>query len=580
MNLKNLDSVQRFAKAMLFAVTFILPFAAIMISLGTIGMSPMLLGGIPYVGDLFAFVGKYLNVGGWVILANLPFFFALCVASSLTGNKQAGPVIIAGLFFLMVHKLIGEMSVWYFGSIKGFTDIQAPMDLLSPIANPEYVNIFQDVLGMPTFRIGIVGAIIVGILSARIWEKYKTFDKLPMALDFFNGQRFCVFVTFIYAFIMAAVLMVVWPIVGDGLDAFSIWAAQNGDYAAPFSKAFLETALRPIGLHHVTNAVWEYTPIGGEFYSELKDMTIIGLHQVGPARLDEIVQLFNLGRISDAQAILADPMMNKMMFYQDFHGLFTLPGAALGMYLAIPKERRTAKIKSIYLSTTLAVVFTGFSEPLEFMFVFASPVLYGVNVAFQSIISMMPDFFKHMFDDPAMMTWYFRGLPNLLTNYLVQVGFILGRWYELVILFGTGVIWFLIYGVTFNFIIRKMDVTILGREKEDEAEEANDSFVTRMASQSNKRVEAMVHVLGGLDNIDTIDNCMTRLRLSVHDKSKVDMSKKTWQKLGALDVVDAGGNNIQAIYGASVSNIKIQLEDYVDEARSQTSNVANPLAFE
>ncbi len=578
MKISNLDSIQKFAKAMLFAVTFILPFAAIMISLGSIMMSPVLLGGIPFLGDGFAFFGKYLNVGGWVILSNLPIFFALCVASSLTGNKQAGPVIIAGLFFLMLHKLSGELSVWYFGTFKGIDTIQNAMDLVNPATNPDFAGIFQVVLGMPTFRVGIVGAIIIGILSAQIWEKYKTFDKLPMALDFFNGQRFCVIVTFFYAFAMAAVLLVVWPIVGVGLDNFSVWAANNGDYVAPFFKTLLEVILRPIGMHHVTNSVWEYTPVGGEFYSEIKDMSVIGLHQMCPARMDEIIQYFNAGNVAQANALLDTPQMCKVMFAADFHGIFTLPGAALGMYLAIPKERRTAKVKSIYLSTTLAVIFTGFSEPLEFMFVFASPILYGVNVVFQSIIAMIPDLYKDIFNDPSIMTWYLRGLPNVITTGVLSVGYIMGRWWEMIVWLITGVAWFAIYAGTFNFIIRKKDIVILGREKEGAEEEEGESFIGKMAGQSNTRVEGIITALGGAHNIATVDNCMTRLRLSVHDKALVDMSKKTWQKLGALDVVDAGGNNVQAIYGASVSNVKIQLEDYLEEL-AQQSNQTNPLAI-
>lgn len=570
MKISNFDSIQKFAKAMLFAVTFILPFAAIMISLGSIMMSPILLGGIPFIGEYLSFFGQYLNVGGWVILSNLPLFFALCVASSLTGNKQAGPVIIAGLLFLMLHKLSGELSVWYFGSFRGNSHIVTAMDLVDPLKNPEYVDIFQMVLGMPTFRVGIVGAIITGILAARIWEKYKTFDKLPMALDFFNGQRFCVIVAFFYAFIFALCLLIIWPLVGEGLDVVSAWAAHSGDYWASLFKNLFEVLLRPIGMHHVTNSVWEYTPVGGEFYSELKDMSVIGLHQMCPARMDDIIQYMNRGNLSAANELLAEPQMCKVMFAADFHGTFTLPGAALGMYLAIPKARRTAKIKSIYLSTTLAVIFTGFSEPLEFMFVFASPILYGVNVVYQSTIAMIPDLYKDLFNDPSIMTWYMRGIPNVITTGVLSVGYIMGRWWEMIVWFATGVVWFGIYAMTFNYIIRKKDIVILGREKEEEIEEQSDSILDKVMNQSHGRVEGIIAALGGIDNITTVDNCMTRLRLSVENKALVDMSRKTWQKLGALDVVDVGGNNVQAIYGASVSNVKIQLEEYL-EALSETA---------
>lgn len=560
---KRLGTVQKFAKAMLYAVTFILPFAAIMIAIGSIMMSPYLLGDLPYIGGISAFLGKNLNSGGWAILANLPFFFALCVAASLSGEKSAGPVIIAGLFFIVLHKLIGELSVIYFGEFKGYEGIQSVKDLLSPVANPDYINIFQDVFGMPTFRIGIVGAIIVGVLSAHIWEKYKTFDKLPMALDFFNGQRFCVFVTFLYAFIMAMVLMLVWPSVGDGLDAFSVWAAERGAYVTPFIKGFTEVALRPIGMHHVTNAVWEYTPVGGEFYSELKDATIIGLHQVCPARLDEAVQMMNIGRISDATNIVHDPMMCKMMFTADFHGMFTLPGAALGMYFAIPKERRTAKVKSIYVSTTMAVIFTGFAEPLEFMFVFASPILYAVNVALYSVASILPDILTSITGDNAMLTWYLRGVPNVVASGLLQVGWILGRWSELLIWLVCGLAFFSIYAISFRWLIVKYDIIILGREPEgEEAEVEENSLVAQFANMDTSRSEGILKALGGKDNILSIGNCFTRLRVEIKDMSLVNTDKKTWQKMGAVDIVVLDGA-IQAIYGTKVNNLRIQLEDYM-----------------
>lgn len=76
----------------------------------------------------------------------------------------------------------------------------------------------------------------------------------------------------------------------------------------------------------------------------------------------------------------------------------------------------------------------------------------------------------------------------------------------------TGIVWFFIYAGTFNYIIRKKDIVILGREKEGEVEEEGESFIGKMAGQSNTRVEGIIAALGGAHNVATVDNCMTRLR--------------------------------------------------------------------
>jgi PTS system glucose-specific IIC component len=57
----------------------------------------------------------------------------------------------------------------------------------------------------------------------------------------------------------------------------------------------------------------------------------------------------------------------------------------------------------------------------------------------------------------------------------------------------------------------------------------------------------IIDALGGKENIEDVDACITRLRVSVKDVSKVD--KDTLKRLGATDVLEVGGG-IQAVYGA------------------------------
>ncbi|MBV8043985.1 PTS transporter subunit EIIC [Pluralibacter sp.] len=562
MNKVLLGKLQFFAKSMLYAATFVLPFAAMMIAIGSVGMNESLLGGVPVIGSFFSFMGKYMNLAGWVILGNLPFFFALCVAAALTKEKQAGVVVIAGLFFLTFNKLLGELSLVYFSHFKDVAGLVTATDLLSPEKNPNYHVLFESVFGVVTMRVGVVGAIIVGALSAHLWEKFKNFERLPMWLDFFNGQRFTVLVTFFYALALALVVMVVWPIIGTGLDHLARAVENSGAFYVPFVKTLLEVGLRTIGMHHITNYVFEYTPVGGTLYSTLQQVNLIGVAQVCPARLDEIVNLVNQGQPAMAQRVFDTPNMCNIYYAQDITGLFALPGAAIGMFFSIPKEKRTKKVKALYISTATAVIFTGFAEPLEFMFVLVSPILYGVHVLMLSTFAMIPDLLSTLFGE-QIFTWKLFGLVNVVASGILQVGGVLGRWWELALWFVIGLGITTVYAAVFRYLIVKFDITVLGREPDGETDEpAKESALSNLVSSDESKFARIVEALGGKENIISVGNCFTRLRIEVKDHQIVNSDKKLWMKLGAMEVVVLEGG-VQAIYGASVDRLRIKLEDYI-----------------
>lgn len=558
-----LSKLQFFAKSMLYAVTFVLPFAGIMIAVGTIGMNESLLGGIPWIGGGFAFIGKYMNMTGWVILGNLPFFFAICIAAALTKEKQAGVVVIAALFFIALHKMLGELSLVYFNQIKGLTAIQTATDLLSAEKNPEYYNMFETVFGIVTMRIGVIGAITVGALSAHLWEKYKTFGGLPWWLDFFNGQRFTVLVTFFYALIMAIVILFIWPLIGQGLVHIARAVEHSGLFIAPFFKTMLEVSLRVIGMHHITNYVFEFTPVGGTLYSTLQHVSLVGTVQVCPARLDEIVNLVNQGHQDMATALLHKPTMCGIPYSQDITVMFALPGAAIGMYFSVPKEKRTNQVKALYISTTAAVMITGFAEPLEFMFVLVSPLLYIVNILMLSVFGMIPDFLSMIFHEP-MFAWKMQGLIQFLTAGVLQVGGVLGRWWELALWVFVGLCITAIYATVFRYLIVRFNILVFGREPDthEEEEPTKENMLNKIVAGDETRLAKIVEALGGVNNITSVGNCFTRLRVEVKDHTLVNADKQAWMKLGAMGIIVFEGG-AQAIYGGSVDRLKVQLENYI-----------------
>ena len=64
--------------------------------------------------------------------------------------------------------------------------------------------------------------------------------------------------------------------------------------------------------------------------------------------------------------------------------MFGLPGAALAMYFAAPKERRPM-VGGMLLSVAITAFLTGVTEPLEFLFMFLAPLLYLLHAILTGI---------------------------------------------------------------------------------------------------------------------------------------------------------------------------------------------------
>jgi glucose PTS system EIICB or EIICBA component len=79
-------------------------------------------------------------------------------------------------------------------------------------------------LGIPTVSTGVFGGIIIGLVSALVFNKYYRIS-LPPYLGFFAGKRFVPIVTAFAAIVIGVVLSFVWPPIEDVIDSFSEWAS-------------------------------------------------------------------------------------------------------------------------------------------------------------------------------------------------------------------------------------------------------------------------------------------------------------------------------------------------------------------
>jgi N-acetylglucosamine PTS system EIICBA or EIICB component len=209
--------------------------------------------------------------------------------------------------------------------------------------------------------------------------------------------------------------------------------------------------------------------------------------------------------------------------------MFGLPGAALAIYHTAKKENKE-KVASIMIAAAFAAFFTGVTEPLEFSFMFVAPVLYVIHAVLTGISVFIA----------ASMHWIagFGFSAGLVDMVLSSRNPLAVNWYMLLL---QGLVFFGIYYSVFRLVIVKLNLKTPGRE-DDEAIPARAEITDR-----TELAKQYLEVLGGHDNLVTIDACITRLRLTLKDRSIVD--ERQLKALGAAGVVKLGEQNLQVILG-------------------------------
>ena len=348
-------------------------------------------------------------------------------------------------------------------------------------------------------------AILSGLIGATCYNKFKG-TRLPDVLAFFSGKRCVAIVTGVASIVVSAILLIVWPIVFGALVALGQGISKLGAVGVGI-YAFLNRLLIPTGLHHALNNVFWFDTIG------LGDLS----H-------------FWAGETS------ADVSWSLGMYMAGFFPcmMFGIPGAALAMIQTAKTAKRKVTI-GIIGSAALVAFLLGLTEPFEFAFMFLAPVLYLIYALLYGVFAAVTVAlgFRGGFCFSA-------GAIDLVLS--AQMPAAAKTWLILPI----GLVAFVLFYVVFLFAIKKWDLKTPGREDDQEEELkielATDDFTT-MAS-------IILEGCGGKENIVSIDNCITRLRLEVKDRLLVD--EKKIKSSGAAGVIRPGKTSVQVIIGTKV----------------------------
>ncbi|MGM0110998.1 PTS system, maltose/glucose-specific IIB component [Enterococcus sp. DIV0187] len=529
MKAKIMDSMQKFSKAM-FVPVLILPIAGILIAIGNVFTNPRLIETFGFLDNPITMgFGSILSAALLPVLTNLGVIFCVGIALGLANKKKAEAAFTALLGYLVFLYAMNKF-----------------MELRDMLVAPDQLQGSGQalVLGVQVLDMGVFLGIILGIVVALIHNRFidTTFNN---AFQVYGGARF-VFIVLIPVLVLAAIsLSFIWPVIQQGIDGLGGVIQKTGNFGI-FLYGSLERLLIPTGLHHLIYTPFLYTSLGG--VAEVGGQVFEGARNIYFAEIaDPAVRVLSQSVIWDARGI------SKM---------FGLIGACLAMYQTAKPENKI-KVKAILIPAVVTSFVAGVTEPIEFSFMFVAPVLFVIHSALSGLSMVALNILGSRAIGP-------NGFIDFLL-YNIPLGTEKTRWpiYLLV-----GVAFFFIYYFIFRFLIVKFNFKTVGRE--DEAQETKlyskkdynekkssvpaDGGLVAPASDdelSGKIVEG----LGGAENIKTIDNCYTRLRLKLEKPELVNegLLKNQTQAKGVI----SNGENVHVVYGLTVPQIREKLEKYL-----------------
>ncbi len=497
--------LQQIGKALMLPVS-VLPIAGILLGVGSSKFS-----WIPANAE------ELIKTSGDTIFPNMSLTTGLSV-TLLYIMRESGEAIFANLPLLfaigVALGITANDGVAALSAVVGYMVMLAAMGVVADINGLDTTLI----MGIESVDTGVFGGIIIGLIAGFLFNKYFRIN-LPSYLGFFAGKRFVPIITSFAAILTGTALSFIWPPIGNFIRDVGDWAAGGNQEIAVTLYGLVERALLPFGLHHIWNAPF--------FFEMGSYITAEG------AEIHGDIQRFFQGDMT--AGILGGGFLFKM---------WGLPAAAIAIWHCAKPERRVA-VGGLMVSAALTSFLTGITEPIEFSFLFAAPALYAMHALLAGTA-----FLAMNLAGTHMGFTFSQGF----IDYVLYFSMDTKPWMVLIL----GPIYAAIYYASFRFVITKFNLKTPGRE--DQSAEAAELGTT---SELPKQV---VEALGGRDNIKSLDACITRLRVVLHDNSKANPERL--KALGAAGVVQVG-EGLQAIFGTLSENLKSDIEAYLRSAGTE-----------
>lgn len=478
--------VQQLGKAIMLPVA-VLPICGLLMGIGYL-LCPATMQG----GDITGFtklLGLFLVKAGAALIDNMALLFVVGVGVGMSEKNDGTGAVASLASWLMLTTLLSTSFV---------TKIM-----------PEVAKDANAMLAFGKIANPFIG-ILAGLIGSACYNRFKNV-RTPDWLSFFSGKRCVAIVAGVISIVVAAVLLFVWPVLFSELITVGKTAAGMGAVGAGI-YAFLNRLLIPVGLHHALNNVFWFDTIG-------------------------------LGDLSHYWAghTSKDVSWSLGMYMSGFFPcmMFGVPGAALAMIHAVKDKAKRKLTVGLLLSSAICSFVCGVTEPFEFAFMFAAPMLYAAYSAlygiFTFIVAEVGFRAGFCFSGGATDLLFSASLPAAANTWMILP---------------LGLAAFVSFYVVFRVMIEKFDMQTPGRESGlEEAVEAVSSAGSSGGDYSTQ-AKLTLEALGGKANIVSLDNCITRLRIEVKDKKLVNDAKI--KAAGAVNVIHMGAASLQIVIGTKV----------------------------
>ncbi|TNJ67153.1 PTS glucose transporter subunit IIA [Paenibacillus hemerocallicola] len=349
------------------------------------------------------------------------------------------------------------------------------------------------------FELGVAGGVLLGVLAAFSYHRFKSI-RLPEYIQFFGGPRFVPLFMSFASILFSTIVIQVGPTVKSVMDRFGEWILTHGEVGT-FVYGVAYRLLVPFGLHHIlNNVVW---------------------FQIGPyMREDGHVVYGDLPRF-----FAGDPDAGIFMAGLYPIMMFALPAVAFAI-IHEAREDLKPKVKATFLTAALASFLTGVTEPIEFAFLFVAPYLFVVH----ALLSGVAMWIAYEMDIHHGFSFSAGAIDYVINEHLATNG---------LLLLPIGLVFAAVYYVLFRWAIRRFQLPTPGREEGSSLEE--------WAGDVRYRAPLILQALGGKNNVNQIEACITRLRLTLANDKQMDIN--ALKHLGAAGVIRLGGGNVQVVFG-------------------------------
>lgn len=521
-----------FAKSIVQLMMY-LSVAGILLIVGIILTNKTICALVPVLGSgPFQLVGAIVYQSLTFIINNLSILFCVGIAGAMAKKNKGHASLIA----LMSFFLFLQANNIVLNATGSLADASGVLGLTGTGQ--------ATVMGIQVLDTGVFGGIILGCITGAVFNKYSN-KQFPIALSMFSGVRFPFLIMIIISWIMGAGFCIVWPPVQGAISSVAGIIKESGNIGL-FIYGMLNKLLVPTGLHHLIYTPFQFSDVGGTL--TLGDQVIAGAY---PIRVAEM-------------AMTGQPFSDSTYFNSyTFNNLWPYIGIGLAFIFTAYKGNKD-KTKAVIIPLIITAVLSCVTEPMDFLFVFAAPVLFVVH----SVLSGIFLFLLKVLSVPASTAG---GIINIVVSNLV-LGVDKTNWPVMLVL---GIVNAALYFFLFTFLIKKLNLHTPGREEESELAEsvaegeAAASVAVKqsaVASASAEGVDAgiadLVAGLGGKDNIEELENCFTRLRVNVKNP---DLINEDLINHVPNSGINRNGNNVQIIFGMKVAEMRDKVENAIEK---------------